>query len=122
LKRSRINPVSKKRQTLNIARRAFVKRILDERMVCEARILGCTFAPTDVHEIMTRARGGSIIDDDNVLALCRSCHNFITTEPEWALETGFVVHSWATPADLRAAYRARMTFVFGSEDVSDDQW
>ena len=31
MKRSRLNPVSKKRQTLNVARRIFVKRILEER-------------------------------------------------------------------------------------------
>jgi hypothetical protein len=69
MKRTRINPVSKKRQELNGLRRAFVKRILSERMACECRIQGCTWIPTDVHEIKTRARGGSIVDPENVLAL-----------------------------------------------------
>jgi hypothetical protein len=114
--------MSKKRQNLNVLRRAFVKKLLEERMVCEARILGCSFTPTDVHEIMTRARGGSIIDEGNCLALCRSCHTFITNEPQWATEHGFIVHNWATPADLLAAERARSVFVFGGDGVEDEQW
>jgi len=35
---TRINPVSKKRASLNILRRSFVKKILNDRMMCEARI------------------------------------------------------------------------------------
>ena len=123
---TRINPVSKKRASLNILRRSFVKKIINDRMMCEARIQGCTYMPTDVHEILTRGRGGSIIDEDNVLALCRNCHHFITNEPAWAKENGFVV-SWSVnmEADLAAAERARHSFVFGMvgdfyEDKDDD--
>ena len=123
---TRINPVSKKRASLNILRRSFVKKILNDRMMCEARIHGCTYMPTDVHEILTRGRGGSIIDENNVLALCRNCHHFITNEPAWAKENGFVV-SWSVnmEADLAAAERARHSFVFGMvgdfyEDKDDD--
>jgi len=123
---TRINPVSKKRASLNILRRSFVKKILNDRMMCEARIQGCTYMPTDVHEILTRGRGGSIVDEDNVLALCRTCHHFITCEPAWAKENGFVV-SWSVniEADLAAAERARHSFVFGMvgdfyEEQDDD--
>ena len=118
--------MSKKRASLNILRRSFVKKILNDRMMCEARIQGCTYMPTDVHEILTRGRGGSIIDENNVLALCRTCHYFITNEPAWAKENGFVV-SWSVnmEADLAAAERARHSFVFGMvgdtfEDVELD--
>jgi hypothetical protein len=111
VKRSRLNPVSKKRQTLNVARRLFVRRILEDRPQCEAQIPRiCSHWSTDVHEIMTRARGGSIIDDFNVLALCRRCHTFITENPSFSQEHGFTVHSWATSADLIAAERAREVF------------
>ena len=111
MKRSRINPVSKKRQQVNVLRRAFVKEILDERTRCEAQIPDvCSHWATDVHEIMTRARGGSILDPDNVLALCRRCHTFITDNPSFSQENGFTVHSWATTADLIAADRAREVF------------
>ena len=82
--------------------------------------------PTDVHEILTRGRGGSIIDENNVLALCRTCHHFITNEPAWATENGFVV-SWSISmeADRAAAERARHSFVFGLvgdfyEEIDDD--
>ena len=114
MKRTRISPVSKKRQQLNGLRRGFVKQILQERMACECRLQGCTWYPTDVHEIKTRARGGSIIDPENVLALCRNCHTFITENPSWALETGFVVHAEALAPDMRAAARARAMFTGGS--------
>jgi len=111
MKRSRLSPVSKKRQTLNAARRIFVKRILEERPQCEAQIpYVCSNYSVDVHEIMTRARGGDILNDDNVLALCRPCHFFITNEPAFSQEHGFTVHSWATSADLIAADRAREIF------------
>ena len=121
---TRINPVSKKRASLNILRRSFVKKILNDRMMCEARIQGCTYMPTDVHEIKTRARGGSIIDPDNVLALCRNCHYFITKEPAWSQENGFTVHSWADEADMAAAERARHSFVFGmvGDTFEDVEW
>jgi len=126
MKRTRINPVSKKRQELNGLRRAFVKRILSERMACECRIQGCTWIPTDVHEIKTRARGGSIVDPENVLALCRRCHVWITEHPAWALENGFVVHAEALAPDMRAAARARAMWTSGSAvspvNPYDENW
>lgn len=112
--------MSKKRQALNIHRRSFVKRILDERLLCEARIAGCSMMPSDVHEICSRGRGGSIIDDENVLALCRPCHQFVTVNPAWAAENGFLLHANPTDADIRAAERARFAFVFGVGDIDDD--
>jgi hypothetical protein len=108
VKRSRINPVSEKRRRLNVSRRIFVKDILEARPECEAKINGiCGHWATDVHEILTRARGGSILDPENVLALCRMCHTYITDNPAFSQEHGFTVHSWATSADLIAAQRAR---------------
>ena len=121
MKRSKLNPVSKKRMTLNRERRQFVSEVLKFRLMCEARIRGCTMTPTDVHEILTRGRGGSIIEPDNVLALCRSCHTWITNEPAWAKTNGFVV-SWSVTieADLAAAKRARNAFVYGATAPEDD--
>jgi hypothetical protein len=121
LKRSKINPVSKKRIILNRKRSQFVNELLKFRLMCEARIRGCTMTPTEVHEILTRGRGGSIIDPENCLALCRSCHFFITNEPSWSKQNGFVV-SWSVTveADLAAAKRARMQFVFGDMELEED--
>jgi hypothetical protein len=77
--------------------------------------------PTDVHEILTRGRGGSIVEPENVLALCRSCHHFITIEPAWAKQNGFIV-SWSVTleADLAAAKRARNAFVYGTTAPEED--
>ena len=116
MKRSRLNPVSKKQMVQNLKRKLFVKDILEEREMCEANLpFICTYYPTDVHEILTRGRGGDILSRENVLALCRMCHTFITDNPGFAQEHGFII-SWsvATSADLIAAERARM--LYGAQD------
>ena len=41
-------------------------------------------AATDAHEILSRARGGSTVDETNIALLCRGCHNWITTHPNEA--------------------------------------
>lgn len=111
MKRTPLSKVSKARAALNVKRRAFVKDILAERPECEAHIPRvCSHYACDVHEILTRARGGSILDPDNVLALCRDCHTFITVNPGFSQEHGFTVHAWATSADVIAAARARETY------------
>lgn len=44
-----------------------------------------------MHEKLTRGRGGSILDPDNVLALGRRCHNRVHDNPKWATERGLLV-------------------------------
>jgi len=60
---------------------------------------GCRLMADDIHEPLTRARGGSIVDPDNQVPLCRRCHDEITFRPEselqWAYEIGLLRHSWA---------------------------
>lgn len=63
---------------------------------CEANLGGmCTQRATDVHERLTRARGGSIYDPDNCVALCRPCHRYITDNPKWSDEEGWTLNSWS---------------------------
>jgi len=115
MKRSPINPVSKKRRGVLTERNKTRNIVLGRAEYCEASIEAvCWTTPTDVHEIKTRARGGSITDPDNCLALCRACHSFITDNPAWALEHGYVVHAWATNADMVAAQRARSEWLSGA--------
>ena len=52
---------------------------------------------TDVHELRSRARGGSITDLDNLALLCRPCHSWVTTHPAQATEQGWLLPSWDTP-------------------------
>jgi hypothetical protein len=92
-------------------RRRFVARILRERPACEAgKLIGrylmrdrlgstaicelwfrfdaCTGDSVDVHEKLARSAGGSIVDDANVLAVCRPCHDWIGNHPKEALALG----------------------------------
>jgi len=71
----------------------------DCRPQCERP--GCGSLADDVHEPLTRARGGSITDKNNATALCRPCHDEVTFKPEselgWAYEAGLLRHSWDGP-------------------------
>ena len=51
-------------------------------------------ASTDVHEIKSRARGGSITELSNLVCLCRVCHDVITQNPAMAEAEGWSKHSW----------------------------
>ena len=68
-----------------------VKKVLEAQPVC----IRCFRArSTDVHELKSRARGGSITDESNVVALCRRCHDYITQNPAQAEAEGWSKHSW----------------------------
>ena len=99
--------VSKKRARLNRIRRKLVQPILTEGRPCEAQFVGCSGAAVDPHEVKTRARGGSIIDQANIVFLCRFCHDLITGESNWAVRHGWVVSSWATPEEETDAWAIR---------------
>ncbi len=71
-----------------------VKELLATFPYCKARLVNCTGRSTDVHEIKSRGRGGSITDRANCVTLCRSCHSWITDHPKEGLEMGFLKHSW----------------------------
>ncbi len=114
LKRTgRLRPVSKKRQKLNRDRAKFVAHQLELRQWCEAgphitrhlvsrltetqkrsdSMKGqtiCQGKAVDIHEPLTRARGGSILDVDNTVALCRSCHDWIHEHPREATQLGLL--------------------------------
>lgn len=86
-----------------IDRRAFVAKILKERPYCEACPIFAAhdglmtyhrFGSRDVHEIIRRSQGGSILDEKNVLAVCRKCHNRIGRQPALAFELGLAKHGW----------------------------
>lgn len=48
----------------------------------------------DVHEIVRRSQGGSILDESNLLCVCRPCHQRIGNYPELAFQLGLAKHSW----------------------------
>ncbi len=83
---------SKKRARLYRDERApLVAELLAVPYLCDK----CMAAyAVDVHEIKSRARGGSITDRKNLLRLCRKCHDWVTQHPAEALRDGFLASSW----------------------------
>lgn len=68
---------------------------LERGLLCQ----GCSVTPvgtnpartfTDMHEVLTRGRGGSPVDPDNILLLCRQCHQWVTEHEHAARELGLV--------------------------------
>lgn len=68
-------------------RRDVVARILSERPRCER----CKRAESvHVHEVVTRAMGGSILDEMNLRALCAPCHSHIHEHPQESRASGWL--------------------------------
>lgn len=88
-----LNAMSTKRRRANRVRRDAVYATFGDAPGC--MVPGCPRLADDIHEPLTRARGGSITDPANMAPLCRPHHTEITdTEPAWAYELGLLVHSW----------------------------
>lgn len=92
-RRAPLRQVGRKRAAEIRERRAMLRALFPGVVLCEVPY--CNRVADDAHEPLTRARGGSITDPQNVRAVCRPHHDEITfEEPEWAYELGFLVHSW----------------------------
>lgn len=95
-RRTSVRRVSAKRAAENRKRRAMIDALYPERPRCARP--GCGRLADDIHEPLTRGRGGSITDPENAVPLCRACHDEITFRPEselgWAYEAGLLRHSW----------------------------
>lgn len=94
-------------------RRPLVARLLGERPWCEACVVYAKHdgkvtyirkPSVDIHEIIRRSQGGSILDESNLLAVCRDCHNRIGRYPQEAFDLGLARHGWddgsSTPKPL----------------------
>ncbi len=80
-----------------------VERLLKERPACEAcpvfaehdgQVTYVRRASVDIHEVVRRSQGGSILDEANLLAVCRSCHRRIGDYPALAFSLGLAKHGW----------------------------
>ena len=121
MKRSPLRRVSAKRRGLAKSRRETIDAVMErDKFACQAQLPGCSLHATDVHELKTRARGGSITDLSNCIALCRGCHSWITEHPAWATNHGFMLHSWSGEAEYRAAERERLRWLMGEQVIEDD--
>lgn len=96
LKRTRLKPRSEKTQRRYIEERIpLVVETLASNPWCE---ICWRRKSVDVHEKRTRARTGGVhgkdwLDPDNILALCRTCHNWIDDNPQLAETLGFLLPS-----------------------------
>ena len=66
-------------------------------------------AANDLHELVNRSQGGSITDMDNVIPVCRPCHNRIGANPVEAWDLGLHLRSFENnPEGFAAARKRRM--------------
>lgn len=79
---SRTSPKREKAEHLySVARKGY----LEAHPMCEAKIPGCGLKATDIHHKRGRT-GEYYLDTTNFLAVCRSCHTIIETQPKLAKE------------------------------------
>ena len=78
---------SRKMEAVYEVRRELVERLLEERPLCQR----CQMARSrDVHEVVTRGRGGSITDEGNCVCLCRDYHDWVHDHPTMATAEGWL--------------------------------
>jgi 5-methylcytosine-specific restriction endonuclease McrA len=84
-------------------RRPLVARLLGERPWCEAcpvfaahdGMVAYRRNPShDIHELVRRSQGGSILAEENLLAVCRPCHRRIGNQPQLAFDLGLAKYGW----------------------------
>ncbi|MEV0382312.1 hypothetical protein [Nonomuraea sp. NPDC050643] len=100
---------SKKRQRENRERRAMKNEMFpDGTPPCI--VPWCGRWAEDLHEPLTRARGGSITEQDNAVPTCRRHNGELTEEPAWGYELNLLVHEWdrRTYAEVAADRRDAM--------------
>ena len=94
---------SRKKEKEYIERRKIVKKLIEERQWCEACLVFAKHdgvaiytrnASCDVHEIVRRSQGGSILDIENLMCVCRKCHTRIGNYPQLAFDLGLAKRGW----------------------------
>lgn len=89
---SPLAPVSGKRKAENRERRAMAESRFPG-MNPRCAVPWCTRPADALHEILSRARGGSITDPGNTVPACNICNEELTHEPEWGYRLGLIKHS-----------------------------
>ena len=94
---------SKKKEEEYEIRRPLVIRLLQERPWCEAcpkfaehdeLAVYARKRSSDIHEIIRRSQGGSILNEENLMSVCRPCHTRIGNYPQLAFDLGLAKHGW----------------------------
>ena len=82
-----VKPVSSKRAKEQRQRSKVLAEVFGATPPC-AR---CGGPADDAHELLSRARGGSITDPTNIVPLCRADHRWITEHPAEAAAEGWAL-------------------------------
>lgn len=103
LKRTQLAKRSKKTKEAYKQRVPLVRRLLQERPWCEACPIFASHdglvtyqrrPSVDIHELKRRSQGGSILEEANLLAVCRQCHQRIGNNPRLAFDLGLSKHGY----------------------------
>ena len=98
-----IKKKSAKREVADVERRIFVAMMLKKHPYCVAcpifaehdGLVSYVRRPSqDIHELLRRSQGGSVVDEANCIAVCRSCHTRIGNYPQLAFDLGLAKRSW----------------------------
>lgn len=96
LRRTPLKQVSARRQAENKVRRQVIATAHpDGPTICA--VPWCDRIGDSPHEPLTRARGGSITDPDNIVMICWPHNQELTLEPEWGPVLGLLIPSWGLP-------------------------
>ena len=82
----------------------------------KGKITYTRYPSVDIHELVRRSQGGSILDEENLLAVCRKCHRDIGHFPHLAFALGLSVPGWAGEEALTQAERVRNSWARGISD------
>lgn len=114
---------SKKQEALYRERRPLVAKLLEERSMCEAcppfamldeKAVYNRRPSVDVHELKNRSQGGSILEERNLLTVCRPCHTRITDNPREAEGLGLHIPGWAHDWMYDEAHNVRLSWTAGT--------
>lgn len=94
-KRKPINQVSAKREIINEEYFKLVEQFKHDNPYCAAKINSyCTKTTDDPHH--SKGRGKFFLDVTTWIPVCRSCHIFITNNPQIAMDKGLSFSRLAT--------------------------
>ena len=105
MKRTRLNPVSKKRRDQNVERAKILEAAWGPRpWVCVFKFRpewkkifgGECFGEVNGHELVKSVHGGSRVDISNIRPVCNYHNGAIEDYPKVAHELGLMKHFWET--------------------------
>jgi hypothetical protein len=94
---------SVKKEKEYVERRKLVVRLLEEKPWCEAcpvfaehdeKKMYKRNQSSDLHELKRRSQGGSILDEEHIICVCRPCHTRSGNYPQLAFDLGLAKHGW----------------------------